>query len=182
MQEKDPFRRLDELLAKKDYEQLTAAERRLLDELEYSEEMYALLRRQRLTLEKGALPAPALPPGLRAAVKARRRSSLLTYPVPAWQAAAALVLWLGIQSLLWKPQSMTAPAPAPTIICQTDTVYLEKIIKDTIRLLIQAPAVFPDTGSPAIAYDSLPREKEAAVKGVTLKDRPELKRFFTETF
>ena len=138
--------RLEELLLAKKFSQLTAEEKyyvtESIGETEYNH-LHVFLNESKQSLKDTPSVPPRLKKDLMVAFKKQhtiveKKPSaivrLMRYRIPAWQAAAAVALLMGLHFWLQKE---------PTIIRETETVYVNKV--DTIFKEVAMPAPAPKT-------------------------------------
>ena len=126
---------LESWIREKSFEDLTAEEQALVRH-ELSEEkyrqMHQLVRELSLSANDLPLPSPEMDQRLEDALAQRQSTSLLrtllSYPVPAWQAVAAIAFFLMASSFLRpeQPSNPTASNIREVVMHHTDTVFIEK--------------------------------------------------------
>ena len=193
------------LAALKSFEELNEKEQAWVLQ-EMTADAYSQLHRvlcNARSLEANVAPPPALALRLQEHMALKNKSAapeqystrLLNLKVPAWQAAAAVLLILIIgQTIKITDNQTVTPITVVQTIVKTDTIVLEKIQWKERIVLREPPAIVnaAQTDTPGIpqpeATVSIPFENntvrevawETTVQGSPISEQPELLQFFTQ--
>ncbi|MCC6462032.1 MAG: hypothetical protein IT260_16275 [Saprospiraceae bacterium] len=136
-----------QLARQNNFAQLDPAQRARVLEYMSAEEFDQLRHLLLSAAQLDAGPGPSAALQARLSARMAGRPGLLSRPIPAWQAAAAVVLAVGAAAGWFKTPEAPAPAP-PLVEYRTDTLYREKIVwKD--RVVLREKIVLREVPAPA---------------------------------